>query len=89
MQVENYDSLIFEYLPHNVCCLLIFIIDLLSDVTNYSDVNKMVTQNLAVCVAPNLYRDGETDPMKVIHTQDVLRGFVTTGIKWAILMKST
>jgi hypothetical protein len=78
----NYGEEIERLLSPQVRGIYEFILDLLSDVALNSNENKMVPKNLSVCVAPNLYRDEETNPMEVMVIQDTVRVFLEAGITW-------
>ena len=61
-ELETLKELINE-LPHHNAELLKRVIQLLTKVAKFSDVNKMTTSNLAIVIGPNLAREEVNTPM--------------------------
>ena len=66
IQMSGVDECYNEYctLPEHSKQLLDWLFNLLVEVSQYKDQNKMTLQNLAIVVAPNLYESSSSDPME-------------------------
>jgi hypothetical protein len=78
----------FNALPPGHIGLFTWLLDLLVMTTAHSKINKMTPQNLAICVAPNLYDGSSNDPMEGLVLSQKCVMFVITLLNWYAETKS-
>ncbi len=62
--------------------VLLWLLDLCAEVTSHSQVNKMTPQNLAICIAPNLFVIRNQDPLASVVVSQKIVQFMYNGILW-------
>jgi len=81
---EKAATAIVETLPEQERSILFWLLDLLAMTALHHGVNMMTPQNLAICVAPNLWRSKEADPMVGLVLSQKSVQFLSVLLLWYI-----
>jgi len=68
--IKSYANLIHGYITEPNKSVLMHLLELLHEVSKYSEENKMMPSNLAIVWAPNLLRDKSNDSSKTMRDMD-------------------
>ncbi len=77
---KKVDDIINE--PAKSC--LFWLLDLLAEVAQHSDVNRMTPKNLAIVFSPNLYDMADCEPMAALKLSQNLATLLENLLKWRI-----
>jgi hypothetical protein len=71
-------------LPEPEQSALLWLLDLLAEVAQLRDVNKMSPKNLAICLAPNLYDAAQAPPMEALALSQKVASLIENVLLWRI-----